>query len=226
VKLTTDKIKEALAALTSEDLVHLDPFDEASNYNGTPASDWKRVKKVKDGAGRTVRSFVIAGEDYPAIVVTDTRDEKILGIWTDSTGQFIEDPEDVVALRDEDQPWRPPTKPSDYVFIFAPTDTAIGPMVYVTPKGLFDREKIVVDQSWANGFLEVCDDGMNSRPIQGLYEETESTYSWDMNGEIDESWLGFKPTVTLRTERDVRLHLSAMGLEERQRPKVWGQHDE
>jgi hypothetical protein len=212
-KLTTATVKDALSKLTWDDLPYLVAQDEATCYTDVPASYYVRRKKVTDGLGRVVRSFRNKYDDFPAVVVSDAADENILGIYCDAYEYFL-DPEDDVALKDATQPWRPPTSPSDFVFIFSHRHAAIGPMVTITPQLMFDNEDRVADQSWANGFLTVCDDGMNVRPIHGLYEESESLYSWGSDDHLSPFWQN-RGVKLLMTEGEVREFLLGLGLAER-----------
>jgi|14_taG_2_1085336.scaffolds.fasta_scaffold18320_2 hypothetical protein len=213
-KLTTAKIKNAISQLKESDLPFLIAQDEAYCYNQVPASNWIRLKKVTDGAGRTVRSFRDKHNDHPVVVVSDSTDENILGIYCDAYGYFM-DPEDIVALKDSTQPWKPPTCPNDFVFIFTHQGSALGPMVYITPKLMFDNEGRVADQSWANGFLTICGNGMDVLSTQGLYEESESLYSWDVSDLSQEEKDKEGITKELCSEDDVRAFLLSLGLTER-----------
>lgn len=164
--MNTAQCKELLAALTEDDVKHLEEPDEIV---GTPAKDWRRVTKVKDDKRNNVRVYADTMGEFLGIVVTDPKDAEVILctiVWAEGT----DGPGLTGLMKDSTRPWAPPTSLADFVFWFAVHDMGDGPEDYVivTPRGIWDREKRVCDQSSADDFVD---------PL-GLYRLTESVYEF------------------------------------------------
>lgn len=142
-----------------------------------PLKGIKRLRKVKDNRGRTVRSFTVSrkgGSSEQAVVfITDETDSKMVDIIV----SYDIDPEDTEMLKDSLTPWdwefrmggRPQgwdnaPAPSLFYFCFCPPyEPGDEPYVVVTRKDLWDTEGYVDDS-------EISDLVTEPYPLERLME--------------------------------------------------------
>ncbi|MDB4278268.1 hypothetical protein N9917_01560 [Deltaproteobacteria bacterium] len=141
----------------------------------------KRVRKVKDDRGRTVRSFTLdilnSFQQDEAIVVTDATDSKVLDIIVLADSEIVDDNE---ALKDSLYAWdweriggRPQDydnamPPSAFYFCFCPPyEPGDEPFVVVTRKDVWDADGYVDDSEVSDIVTEPY--GL-SRMMESVYE--------------------------------------------------------